>query len=76
MRGSDVRTGELFSYVDLEERVPRNHPLRQIRRIFNEVLAALDGEFAKLYAAEGPPFDCARAATAGTFVAGVLHDPL
>ena len=47
MRGSDERTGELFSYVDIEERVPQNHPLRLIRRIVNEVLAALDGEFAK-----------------------------
>jgi hypothetical protein len=26
----DVRAGELFSYVDLEERVPQNHPLRVI----------------------------------------------
>jgi len=45
MRGSDERTGELFSYVDIEERVPRNHPLRLIRRIVNDVLAALVGEF-------------------------------
>ena len=55
MRGSDVRTGELFSYVDIEDRVPANHPLRLIRRIVNDVLAALDGEFGKLYAAEGRP---------------------
>jgi transposase len=55
MRGSDIRTGELFSYVDLEERVPKNHPLRLIRRIVNEVLAALDRKFAELYAAEGRP---------------------
>jgi transposase len=55
MRGSDMRTGELFSYVDLEERVPPKHPLRLIRRIVNDVLAALDGEFTKLYAAEGRP---------------------
>ena len=55
MRGSDERTGELFSYVDIEERVPRNHPLRLIRRIVNEVLSALDGEFAKLYAEDGRP---------------------
>ena len=33
MRGSDIRTGDLFSYVDLEQRVPANHPLRLIRRI-------------------------------------------
>ena len=38
MRGSDIRTGELFSYVDREERVPKNHPLRLIRRIVNETL--------------------------------------
>ena len=55
MRGSDLRTGELFSYVDLEQRVPESHPLRLIRCIVNEVLAALDGEFGKLYAAEGRP---------------------
>jgi hypothetical protein len=55
MRGSDERTGELFSYIDIEERVPQNHPLRLIRRIVNEVLAALDSEFAKLYAEDGRP---------------------
>ena len=53
MRGSDIRTGDLFSYVDLEQRVPANHPLRLIRRIVNEVLAALDSEFGRLYATEG-----------------------
>jgi hypothetical protein len=47
MRGTDERSGELFSYVDLEDRVPTEHPLRLIRRIVNEVLVALDGEFTK-----------------------------
>jgi transposase len=55
MRGSDLRTGELFSHVDLEQRVPESHPLRLIRRIVNQVLATLDGEFGKLNAAEGRP---------------------
>src|SRR5882757_8584743 len=55
MRGSDERSGELFSYVDLEDRVPTEHPLRLIRRIVNEVLVALDGEFTKLYADSGRP---------------------
>ncbi len=55
MRGSDERTGELFSYVDIEERIRQNHPLRLIRRIVNEVLSGLDGEFAKLYAEDGRP---------------------
>ena len=53
MRGSDRRVGELFSYVDLEQRVPANHPLRKIRQLVNDVLASLDGEFAKLYSVFG-----------------------
>src|SRR3979411_1224779 len=55
VRGSDTRTGELFSYVDLEARVPAKHPLRVIRRIVNDVLIALDAEFEKIYAATGRP---------------------
>src|SRR5215831_17294142 len=55
MRGLDQRTGELFSYVDLEKRVPAKHPLRAIRALVNEVLGALDGEFSKLYADSGRP---------------------
>jgi transposase len=55
MRGLDERTGSLFSYVDLEDRVSAKHPLRVIRYIVNDVLAALDGEFAKIYADSGRP---------------------
>jgi transposase len=55
MRGSDERVGSLFSYVDLEGRVPASHPLRKVRAIVNAALAALDAEFAKLYAADGRP---------------------
>ena len=36
MRGGDRQTGELFSYVDLEARVRRDHPLRRIQAIVNE----------------------------------------
>ena len=55
MRGGDNRTGELFSYVDLEARVRPNHPLRAIRVIVNEALAALEREFAALYSPIGRP---------------------
>lgn len=53
MRGSDQTTGALFSYVDLEGRVPSGHPLRVIREIVNEVLISLDHEFSKLYEGTG-----------------------
>ena len=46
-------SGSLFSYVDLEERVPAKHPLRTIRAIVNDVLVSLDGEFERLYEGTG-----------------------
>jgi hypothetical protein len=49
MRESDERSGSLFSYVDLEGRVRRDHPLRTSREIANAALADLTGEFAALY---------------------------
>jgi transposase len=49
MRGSDGRSGSLFSYVDLEARVRRDHPLRPIREIANAALAALSEDFVALY---------------------------
>ena len=55
MRGSDERTGSLFSFVDLEDRVPQRHPLRKIRHIVNDALASLDADFARLYSVEGRP---------------------
>ena len=55
MRGGDDRTGELFSYVDLEARVRRNHPLRAIRLIVSEALSALERDFAALYSPIGRP---------------------
>lgn len=55
MRGADNRTGELFSYVDLEARVRRDHPLRAIRAIVNEALAGLEREFSGLYSRIGRP---------------------
>jgi transposase len=55
VRGSDCRSGELFSYVDLEVRVRRDHPLRAIRSIANEALATLGQDFATLYASIGRP---------------------
>jgi transposase len=55
MRGSDDQNGALFSYVNLEDRVPERHPLRVIRRIVNAALARLDAALADLYAAEGRP---------------------
>ena len=55
MRGEDRRSGSLFSYVDLEARVPGQHPLRAIREIVNASLAELSAEFQALYSHTGRP---------------------
>jgi transposase len=55
MRGSDERSGALFSYVDLEARVPAAHPLRTIRAVVNEALRGLSPGFRDLHARIGRP---------------------
>jgi transposase len=55
VRGGDERSGELFSYVDLEARVRADHPLRAIRTMVNEALAAMEREFSALYSSVGRP---------------------
>ena len=55
MRGTDEASGSLFSYVDLEARIPARHPLRKIRQVVNDALASLDGEFGALYTDFGRP---------------------
>src|SRR5579862_2485446 len=55
MRGSDERTGSLFSYVNLEARVSGDHPLRTIREVANTALSDLSKAFAELYTDFGRP---------------------
>lgn len=55
MRGPDRRSGELFSYVDLEKRVRTDHPLRPIREMTGLALVSLSGDFAGLYSGMGRP---------------------
>lgn len=55
MRGTDQKSASLFSYVDLEDRIPAKHPLRKIRQVVNDALASLDAEFEALYVDFGRP---------------------
>ena len=55
MRGQQERSGSLFSYVSIEERIPDSHPLRRIRKLADQALDRLNPTFCALYAAEGRP---------------------
>ncbi len=53
MRGDDARPASLFSYIQLEDRIPADHPLRVIRTLIDPMLAALSPRFDALYSAQG-----------------------
>jgi len=55
LRGEHREDGQLFSYVSLESRIPKHHPLRKIRKLIDKALKGLDDLFDDLYAAEGRP---------------------
>jgi transposase len=55
VRGSDERPGLLFSYVDIEARVRKDHPLRTIRTVVDGALSDLERDFAALYSRMGRP---------------------
>jgi len=45
MRGRFQDQGGLFSYIRPEERIPADHPLREIRKLVREVLKELSHSF-------------------------------
>ena len=55
MRGDDQQQSGMFSYVTLEDRVPADHPLREIRKRVDEILRGMAKEFDSMYAKTGRP---------------------
>jgi len=55
MRGPDERQAILFSYRSIEDRIPADHPLREMRRLIDPLLLELSPRFQELYSAVGRP---------------------
>ena len=55
MRGRREPQVTMLAFVDLEERVPVDHPLRTIKRLADDALADLSPTFDAMYAAGGRP---------------------
>jgi transposase len=55
MRGDERVQDEMFSCLTLEQRVPQDHPLREIRKLVDAVLVSLSDEFDALYSVSGRP---------------------
>ncbi len=55
MRGKREPQVTMLAFVDPEGRVPRDHPLRTIKRLADQALATLSPEFDRMYAQVGRP---------------------
>lgn len=55
MRGDEQFQEEMFSYGSLSQRVPMGHPLRRIRALADEAMAALEPQFERMYSRIGRP---------------------
>ena len=55
MRGDDRKQTAMYSYVTLAQRIPMEHPARQIRAPIDRALERMDAELEKLYSDTGRP---------------------
>ena len=55
LRGKPTGQSAMFSYRSLEDRIPRRHPLREIRKIVDRALENLSPTFDAMYAGGGRP---------------------
>jgi transposase len=55
MRGTDQQQSHVFSYISPEQRVRKDHPLRPMRTMVDEILKQLSPQFHKMYAKVGRP---------------------
>ena len=55
MRGDDTQQGHMWSYIQPEQRIPQDHPLRPIRAMVDEALQELSPRFTLLYSHTGRP---------------------
>lgn len=55
MRGTDHKQNALFSYINIEERIAQDHPLRRVKMLADLVLRTMSAQFDSLYAEGGRP---------------------
>jgi transposase len=55
MRGRRDPQLSMLAFVDLDARIPSDHPLRTVKRLADRALAALSPVFDRMYAAAGRP---------------------
>ena len=75
MRGEDQQQNQMFSYLSPETRVRKDHPLRAIRAMVDEVLSQLVATVRQHVRQRGPAVDCAGEVVASAVAADAVLDP-
>jgi transposase len=55
MRGDENKQASMYSYVTIAQRIPSDHPARQIRALVDRALERMDAELEQLYSHTGRP---------------------
>ncbi len=55
MRGHIGEQPEFISLINVENLIGREHPIRRIKKMVDEVLAKMSGRFEAMYASHGRP---------------------
>ena len=53
MRGGDTNQGHMWSYIQPEQRVPQEHPLRPIRAMVDQALQDVSPRFGMAWDVQG-----------------------
>jgi transposase len=55
VRGEIDPQASMFSYIDLESRIPQSHPIRKVRQVVDAALSEIEGQVDEMHAAGGRP---------------------
>jgi len=55
MRGDEIRQPNMVILMNPEDKIPRDHPLRSIRKTADNIFKDMDGLFEKMYSETGRP---------------------
>lgn len=55
MRGYENQQQQMFSYINIEERVPKDHPIRKLKKLVDQILEKMSYHLDSIYSEEGRP---------------------
>lgn len=55
MRGHEKKQSSMLCLISPSDRVPKNHPLRELKRLTDEILRQLSGTLSRMYSKTGRP---------------------